>query len=38
MEQALIVIFGFLGTLILVGIVGIFIMLYINKKEQSQTR
>ena len=36
MEQALIVILGFMGPLILVGIVGIFVMLHINRKEQSQ--
>jgi len=35
MEQALIVILGFLGPLILVGIIGIFYGLHINKKEQS---
>ena len=35
MEQALIVILGFMGPLILVGLVGIFIMLRINKKEHS---
>ena len=37
MEQALIVILGFMGPLILAGIVGIFIMLRINKKKESQT-
>ena len=36
MEQALIVILGFMGPLILVGIIGIFVMLHINKKEKSQ--
>ena len=35
MEQALIVILGFLGPLILVGIIGIFYGLHINKKERS---
>jgi hypothetical protein len=34
MEQAIIVILGFMGPLILVGIVGIFVMLHINKKER----
>jgi hypothetical protein len=34
MEQALIVMLGFMGPLILVGIIGIFVILRINKKEQ----
>ena len=36
MEQAIIVILGFMGPLILVGIIGIFYTLHINKNEQSQ--
>jgi len=36
MEQALMVILGFLGPLILIGIVGIFYGLHINKKERSE--
>ena len=34
MEQTLIVILGFMGPLILVGLIGIFIMIHINKKER----
>ena len=37
MEQALIVILGFMGPLILAGTIGIFIALRINKAEKSQT-
>ena len=36
MEQALIVILGFMGPLIIIGIIGIFIMIHINKKEQAE--
>jgi len=36
MEQALMVILGFLGPLVLVGIGGIFYDNYINKKERSE--
>jgi hypothetical protein len=36
MDQTSIVIIGFMGPLIAICIVGIFVMLYINKKEQSQ--
>jgi hypothetical protein len=32
--QTLYVIYGFLGPLMLIGLVGIFYMLYINKKEK----
>ena len=36
MEQALIVILGFMGPLILLGLIGIFVLLHINKKEQKE--
>jgi len=35
MEQALMVIIGFLGPLSFVGIIGIFYGIYINKKERT---
>jgi hypothetical protein len=38
MEQALIVILGFMGPLILVGVIGIFLMLNINKKEKLHSK
>ena len=36
MEQALYLIAGFLGWLILLGIIGMILMLYTNKKEDSK--
>jgi hypothetical protein len=36
MEQALIVILGFLGPLMMMCIIGIFYGIYINKKERVQ--
>ena len=36
MEQAIIVILGFMGPLILICLIGIFVMLHINKKERSE--
>ena len=37
MDQTSIVILGFMGPLIVICIVGIFVILHINKKEQSQS-
>jgi len=36
MDQASIVILGFMGPLILVGMIGIIYGLYINKKKRSE--
>ena len=36
MEPALIVIVGFMGPLIVIGIIGLIVMHYLGKKEQPQ--
>jgi len=36
MDQASIIIIGFMGPLILVGIIGIIYGLYVNKKKQAE--
>jgi len=34
--QTLYVIFGYLGPLMILGVIGLFYKLYLNKKEQAQ--
>ena len=36
MDQAIILILGYMGPIIVIGLISILIKLYINKKEQSQ--